>query len=626
MNTYRFATVVGLLLVAGILTGCLVSPGEVDPDLLYQYQQRTVLMGPPARTNELLAVPGSTGAPLPMRVDPQTGAKLVELSLQQVLYRTLANSLDIKVTGYDPAIARQDVIAAAAAFDYIVFGSVAWDKTDSLSLSDISRQQSETLRAQAGVRRPLPTGGEASVAYQVTRIDNEILRNRLPFNPAYEQTLAFQLTQPLLRNFGPDVNLAQLRVARLNHSISLAQFHARVLDVLTEVQAQYWQLARAREDLQIQQRLLEETERTLELVRQRLPLDASRVQLSQTEAAVASRRAALIRARNEIQDVQDSLVRLMADSSLSLVDDLVIVPTTPLASEAVVLDRGDLIATALKYSPELAQARLAISIGNIQVRVARNQLLPRLDLQAGVDVSGVDDGFGSSFNELDDHDYIDYSLVALFEYPLGNRAAKAVLRQSRLRRMQSVVTLQNTADQVALSVNEAVREVAASLDEMRAQRETLEANREYLQAIKDRQEFRGALNPEFLELRLRAEEQISAAARSLLLATVNYNIAQLNLARITGTSLRMAGVVISDAEMADFFEMLAERVELPAGMVARQAEAMPLGPATVVPMTPATQTAPAPEAGAPEAIVWPEPQDQPQILLPEASATAPAAE
>ena len=61
----------------------------------------------------------------------------------------------------------------------------------------------------------------------------------------------FNLRQPLLRDFGTDSNLAQLRIARNNALVSEWQLRQRVIDTITETIAVYNDLHLAYENLRV---------------------------------------------------------------------------------------------------------------------------------------------------------------------------------------------------------------------------------------------------------------------------------------------------------------------------------------------------------------------------------------
>ena len=97
--------------------------------------------------------------------------------------------------------------------------------------------------------------------------------------------------------------------------------------------------------------------------------------------------------------------------------------------------------------------------------------------------------------------------------------------------------MQNLADEIAVSVNEAVRQIDTTFAEIEADRAAVVASRAQLQALEDTEKIRGRLSPEFLQVKLGAQEGLAAALRAELQATMDLNRAIARLAEITGTTL-----------------------------------------------------------------------------------------
>ena len=124
-------------------------------------------------------------------------------------------------------------------------------------------------------------------------------------------------------------------------------------------------------------------------------------------------------------------------------------------------------------------------------------------------------------------------------------------------RLKAITTLQNLADQVAAEINNGVRQVGTTFEEMRAQRAAVEAAKAQLQALEDTERIRGRLSPEFLQVKLQAQETLAAAERAELQALIDYNTALTELARIAGTILDVHHVQL---------ERVLDRRDLPAGL------------------------------------------------------------
>jgi outer membrane protein TolC len=132
----------------------------------------------------------------------------------------------------------------------------------------------------------------------------------------WENELALQLTQPLLRDFGVETNHARIEVARNNQRISLLDFRKQLETTVSEIEQVYWAQVQAMADVHIQEDLLNDTLATAELLFRRRTQDVTRVQISQANASVENRRAGLIRARARVRDLSDELKRRMNDPEI----------------------------------------------------------------------------------------------------------------------------------------------------------------------------------------------------------------------------------------------------------------------------------------------------------------------
>jgi len=542
------------IICALLWVGGCVPPGSEDQRMIGRYQRLVTERGPQPRGEEGLEPyrPGqTTQPPLQTVVDEETGELRVLMSLGEAIYRAMDNNLDIRLAGYDPAISRQEMIQAAAVFDAVMFASYTYEHNRNRSPVSVGlfgggrgfeRIEDTVAGFDVGVRQSTPTGATWQFAWNMTRTFDE--RRTTSIQRLFSNTATLEMVQPLLRNAGVEVNLARLRVARLTHKITMAEFRRQVEQTIADVTVTYWQLIQARRDWLIQKALLDRTIETRDRIDKRRAVDATEVEFKQTEAAVETRRAGLIRAEKTILDVQDQLVRLIGDSQLNLLGDYVILPTTRATTELVQIDPTDQLLTALQHSPLLAQARLAIAISDINVRVAKNQALPQLNLGLRAAMQGLGRTAGDAREELETGDFMSYAVTLDFEYPLGNRERLAEVRRQKLDRLRSITTMQLTADAIASQLRERIRQVTTAHQEMAAQGRAVAASRDQLDALEATEQLR-RMSPEFLQVKLSAQETLSNAERAELQAIFNYNVALINLAQVTGTLLELNQVELS---------------------------------------------------------------------------------
>lgn len=565
----------GALLCLGALlgaSGCVPNEAQTS-DLIDTYQRAIMARSPHARGEGTLGLlePVQSGQSQPLRTSTDAaGGTVVSLSLDESVRLAVMNSVEIRVVSFDPAIAREDIYRAMGDFDTVISGGVSQSETDRRSgvTAPSIFTDTDTFQTEIALRKKLITGGEIKWVWDETRT-----RNSSPFtspNPQWESVSTLQITQPLLKGAGVDYNLAGIHIAQVGAKSATAQFRQRVEEVVAQTQVNYWSLVQARRDVEIQEELKKRTDETYDRILKRAGAvqDVTNVEASQAKAAVESRKAMLIRAQKNVLDAQDQLARLLSDHRMTLIGKYTILPTTPPIATPVRVDPTDQLVLALKYSPLLEQARLAIDAAAIQVMVAQNETQPSLNLQASVGTQGLRSTVGRATEEMTRFNFIDHSVSAMFEYPIGNTTALAALRQRQFQRLKAITDLQNTADKVAVAVNQAVRQIESSYQEVVAQRAAVEASQAQLKALMGLEELR-ALSPEFLQVKLQAQDSLATAERALVEAEVNFNNARAQLAQVTGTSLQQRSIrlAMEGSEMLAPASVPASQMErgLPAG-------------------------------------------------------------
>ena len=534
-------------------SGCVSDDTKVHSvsPAVRSYQRTLAEKGPQQRADTAASLgilrPVASAAdaikPLEIATDPNTGRGRVALTIEETVARTLANSPEIRVVSFDPSIAGQDITRAASEFDVTAFGRLNYQQDDNPSNSIFQPGQSDDRTLESGVKQKGVTGAEWALSYALTRSWDDLTGRTLPTR--YEPIMSFQLKQPLLRDAGREVTLAGVDVARLNYEIAMIGFRQKAEDTAAEVIAAYWQLLQARRDAEIQKELLDRTHETLAKVRGRRQIDATDVQIKQAEAFAKLREAALVEAHKLIIDAQDIVVRLMADSQLTMLDDFEITPASEASLEAQTLDSASLLETAMKTNPALQQARTAVDIAEINIRVAENQDMPRLDLVASARTQALAGGVEDSHDRLGNGDYVSYGVGLSLEYPLGNRQRDAELLKRKLERRKAMSTLQNLADQVALVAKERIRRVETSFSQIQIQKEAVEAASVHLRTLEESEAVRQQLTPEFLLVKLQAQEVLANAQRSEIQAVVEFNTALARLAQALGTVLELHQVKTS---------------------------------------------------------------------------------
>ncbi|MCE9589759.1 MAG: TolC family protein [Planctomycetes bacterium] len=481
----------------------------------------------------------------------------VSMTLRHAIELTVRHNLEINGGRLAPAVTETQVTQAEAVFDAVFYATMDWQKLDTprppSQLSVFGPQQSETLNYTTGIRKLLSSGGEikAEAASGRNWADpSNFGTSTVPSFTYYDASVLLGITQPLLRNFGSDVSRAQIELSKNARRQSVYDLHKTIQDTILNTERAYWALVFTQRRLLIQQRLLERTIADREVIRQRLPFDASPVRMTEANSFVEIRRSEVIRDRQEVRRATDALKRLINDPELPLAGETMILPLDNPAEAPLTYSLIDAVTTALRHRPELRRALSEIEDASIRQRVADNQRLPQLDLGATMRYNGVADKTGAAIGNVSDADYIDYIVGAKFEVPIGNRAAEALFRQRQIERQYTVIRYRQLAQDAVLDVKDSLRQVISAWEIIDSARAARLAATDNLRALEEQERVGNvALTPEFLlDLKLSTQQRLADTETAEVSALTEYNSAIARFYQVMGTLLERNGIRFEDPE------------------------------------------------------------------------------
>lgn len=507
----------------------------ISKEILSQIQRTT---GPAAYRDLPLALSNN------LLGQPQEVARV---NLRRCVLTSVNNNLGVQFARLAPAIDETRIAVAEAAFDWTLFGSAQFGTTNEprVVTSNVlpAEIDNRSLSIVGGLRRRLETGGLFTVQASATENRDRLapipgIYNPSP-NPVRQGDLTLQLEQPLLRNFGTDVNLAQVRLERNATREQVQQLKQTLLTNVVEVEEAYWNLVAAYASLQINQRLLE---RGLDvqgvLVRRReADVDVKQSQLSDAGAQVEARRSQVLRAQNQVRVFSDRLKLLVNDPLLTVGGEALILPVDAPVDEPLRFSLIETLATALNHRPEVERALLAIDDASIRATVANNQRLPDLSMRALVKFSGQSGEFSTALGGVTRADFVSYLIGVNFEQQIGNRGPEATYAGRRLERLQSVIAYTDVAQRIIAEVKERLRGVENNYALIASTLAQRVAAAENVRALQVEEQNLAGLTPEFLNLKLRAQATLADAELQEIVALTDYNIAVARLYGSMGTAL-----------------------------------------------------------------------------------------
>ena len=447
----------------------------------------------------------------------------VVLNVEEAVFMALRQNASFRVDSLSPSITQTYETQEEAAFDPTVSATLSqtWLENDPEDLS-------ESMGLEVGLQKQIPAG---------TAIQAGVSRNPATISAPASNSYDLEITQALLQGRGREVNLVGLRQARLDTAISAYQFRGVAEALVASVEEAYWDNVLAERSIGIYEKSLEIAEQQAEEVRERIKVGKlAETELAAAEAELASRRESLIDARSDLAKSRLALLRLInpgGDRQFSL--DLKLTQPPDLNMEEPMADTDSHVALGLKQRADLNQARLALSQDELEVVRTRNGLLPKLGLF--LSLGGTQ--YTESFSVLDADEW-NHGLTAglTFEFPVGNRAAKAEHKRAALALDQAQASLRNMGQLVELGIRTAYVEVERTREKIKATEATRKLREE-------------TLNTETEKLRLGKSTTLTVAQASRDLvesqisgvqAVIDFRKAMLALFQAEGSLLERRGI------------------------------------------------------------------------------------
>lgn len=463
------------------------------------------------------------------------------INLQQAQRLAIERNLQLRAETFTTRASDAAVRRAYGLYDPRFDAVLAEGETrDPISSSDPSGLPGFVIDAREfGYRRfdfsltqKIPTGADLILSFDNMR-QNSLSRLRPLVDPSYESELRLSLVQPLLKGFGRTVTEQQILFAVKDRELSVQDLRQRAFDIIAQVRDTYYEVLRLRTDMKYRHTSVALAQKILDENRVRVevgvlpPLD-----VLEAEVGLKTRERELLNAQRAYQDALDALaVLLFAPQSLEVADEELEVLTLATDEEAG-------LRAALVKRPDLLRQLKSIERVGIEKEVARNQLLPRVDLGASYAQKGFGQEYSDDMDLLVKEDLRNWEIGVNFSYPLGNREARNDYQRSRLRQAGEHARLAQLREDVRKEIRAAIRLLEVSSKQIETARRGRELAEEKLRILLKRMEVGLATTRDVLE----GEEDLALAGTDLTASLAEYNRAVTEYLRATGLLLEREGI------------------------------------------------------------------------------------
>lgn len=483
----------------------------------------------------------------------------VALSLQDALKAAMQNNFDIRVDQVTLQESDEALKGSYGIYDTLLnftwYSNVQRLPTTSrlqvgeLTATYMDRQDAYNL----GVTQPTSWGQ----SFQFLWNNNRALTNSQfsYLNPTYNSSAQLGTTLPLLQGFGKTVASRTVLLAKLDKEIAGSAYLQKVRDSMLQVEQDYFQLVYNIKDLATREAALELAKRFQEETKKKIEVGVlAPIEQVTADAQVATREQDIITAQQAVGNSADILRLDLGTPKDSPEWNRPIYPTDEPKLISNDKTEVELIDQALARRPEVAQVVSRLEQDKINLAVAKNGTLPQLNLNASLTYNGAsgmytdpltgqvlyDHAFSKAWSQITGHDFKSYYVGVTFAYPIQNRAAKAQLQTSLLAKTADEISLEKLKLSIGNEVRAGLRDLEAAQKRVNAAEVTFRLQKEKLEA--EQKKYDNGLSTAFNVLSY--QNDLLAAATSLLNARVYTQVAGAKLERAIGTYLESRGIEI----------------------------------------------------------------------------------
>jgi len=198
------------------------------------------------------------------------------------------------------------------------------------------------------------------------------------------------------------------------------------------------------------------------------------------------------------------------------------------------------IGRALEWRPDYRQALLDLGRRSLNIVVARDGVLPRIDLTASFGVNGLDRSLADSIQRTIDQEGPEWTVGAVVRVPIGNRGPRARRDTAELERAQALVSLKRLEQDIVVTVDNALGQIETGRQRIEATRQARLLARERLDA--EEEKLRAGTSTTFVVLEL--QKDLATAEAAELRALADYNKAVITFDREIGATLDRHQIVL----------------------------------------------------------------------------------
>ncbi|MBT8334314.1 MAG: TolC family protein [Desulfobacterales bacterium] len=401
----------------------------------------------------------------------------IELSISEAVRMALKNNLNLKLRLEDVVVAEGSAQEAEAPFDALISADVGATEETTTPVTIEGIEQERTSAWNASVLKRFTPGTEVDLSWKNGNLDTD--SNFYLFDPIYNTGVKVGVTQPLLKGLGQEVQLAELKAARKQLAAQSFLVDSEAANLAAQVKSAYWELVFAHQNLDVLKLALALAEKLRNDTEAKITAGKlASIDIYQPESEVARREEELISGERAIGFAEDNLKLLLNSQDWLTPFKTTDVPETSPINPQI----STILEKALANRPDIKAAALQIQASEYQLRKAKDNILPALDIFGAVGFGGTADTYGNALDSSLNDAETQWQIGLSFSRPFNNSLAEGQYRQANAFLNKNRTSLELLKQDIRRTVRVTVRDVELALKAIDATNKTAIATQKRLEA------------------------------------------------------------------------------------------------------------------------------------------------
>jgi outer membrane protein TolC len=485
------------------------------------------------------------------------------LKLDETIATVLRSSLEIKIEAITPQLEEDRTLQAIGEFDPAFESRFRYDNLANPQTSQeflgtggdrfangnlVTRNRvfsEENFQGKVGIVGRLRAGTEYDFGVRANSFRNDLTGDPTVgvFDPEYRTFTGLTFLQPLLRDYGREVNEAKITVSHRNTEIAHQVFRQKLSGIIKEVVSAYYESFLAYEDAMVKRFEVEVLRRMALEKRDQLERGtATELEAAAVKSRLSESYERFLLSRQTLLTKNGDLLMLM-QQEFDFDAYPVYLPIDSPVGAAPEFNSYGLVREAMDKSPSYLIAVENVEKLGVMLKYRENQLLPRVDLEGTVGLSGLSGSYGAAFDNSYGVQGHEYGLGLSVSMPLGNTEKKALYAETEKQRRQALMRVKKEELEMGIMVNRHISAIQTHKKRLQAARLSIRIAKESLDQARENLE-KGIITESSL---LKVERDLSETRLRQYAAAADLQKSLADLYDTTGTLLEEYGIRASVA-------------------------------------------------------------------------------